>query len=72
VLDQDLPMGIFQYARLEIYINEILNGAGDAAGNVYRHGYEGVDENLIRHTATEDLAELRAVATIGLERMRGL
>jgi uncharacterized protein len=29
VLDQDLPMGIFQYARLEIYINEILNGAGD-------------------------------------------
>jgi hypothetical protein len=44
----------------------------DAAGNVYRHGYEGVDENLIRHTATEDLAELRAVATIGLERIRGL
>jgi uncharacterized protein with HEPN domain len=43
-----------------------------AAGNVYRHEYEGVDENLIWHTVTEDLAVLRAVATIELERMRGL
>ena len=28
-LDQDLPIGIFEYARLKIYINEILDGAGD-------------------------------------------
>jgi predicted nucleotidyltransferase len=28
-LDQDRPMGIFAYARLKLYINEILNGAGD-------------------------------------------
>jgi len=28
-LDQDRPLGIFEYARLKIYINEILDGAGD-------------------------------------------
>jgi len=28
-LDPDRPMGIFQYARLKLYINEILDGAGD-------------------------------------------
>jgi hypothetical protein len=28
-LDQDRPMGIFEYARLRLYINEILDGAGD-------------------------------------------
>jgi hypothetical protein len=28
-LDQDRAMGIFEYARLKVYINEILNGAGD-------------------------------------------
>src|SRR5580704_15976672 len=28
-LDQDRPMGIFEYARLKLYINEILDGAGD-------------------------------------------
>ena len=28
-LDQDRPMGIFEYARLELYIDEILNGAAD-------------------------------------------
>lgn len=28
-LDQDRPMGIFAYARLKLYINEILDGAGD-------------------------------------------
>jgi predicted nucleotidyltransferase len=28
-LDQDRAMGIFEYARLKLYINEILNGAGD-------------------------------------------
>lgn len=28
-LDQDRPMGIFEYARLKLYIDEILNGAAD-------------------------------------------
>jgi uncharacterized protein len=28
-LDQDRPMGIFAYARLKLYINELLDGAGD-------------------------------------------
>jgi len=28
-LDRQHPMGIFEYARLKIYINELLNGAGD-------------------------------------------
>src|SRR5260370_18887484 len=28
-LDQERPLGIFEYPRLKLYINEILNGAGD-------------------------------------------
>jgi predicted nucleotidyltransferase len=28
-LDPERPMGVFQYARLRLYINEILDGAGD-------------------------------------------
>jgi predicted nucleotidyltransferase len=28
-LDQNRSLGIFEYARLKIYIDEILNGAGD-------------------------------------------
>lgn len=28
-LDRQHPIGIFEYARLKIYINELLNGAGD-------------------------------------------
>jgi predicted nucleotidyltransferase len=28
-LDRDRPLGIFDYARLKLYIDEILNGAGD-------------------------------------------
>jgi uncharacterized protein with HEPN domain len=40
-----------------------------AAGNVYRHEYEGVDENLIWHTVRHDLADLRTVAVVELERL---
>jgi uncharacterized protein with HEPN domain len=40
-----------------------------AAGNVYRHEYEGVDENLIWHTVRHDLADLRTVAAGELERL---
>jgi predicted nucleotidyltransferase len=28
-LDSDRPMGIFEYARVKLYVNEILDGAGD-------------------------------------------
>ena len=28
-LDQNHPIGVFEYARLKLYINEILQGAGD-------------------------------------------
>ncbi len=42
-----------------------------AAGNVYRHEYEVVDENLIWHTVRQDLAALRSVAAAELERGRG-
>lgn len=28
-LDQNSPLGIFQYARLKLYNNEILDGDGD-------------------------------------------
>ena len=28
-LDRNRPMGIFEYARLKLYINEILQGTGD-------------------------------------------
>lgn len=28
-LDQNRPMGVFEYARLKLYVNEILDGAGD-------------------------------------------
>ena len=28
-LDEGRPMGIFEYARLKLYVNELLDGAGD-------------------------------------------
>jgi predicted nucleotidyltransferase len=28
-LDEKRPIGIFEYARLKLYVNEILDGAGD-------------------------------------------
>lgn len=28
-LDPERPMGVFEYSRLKIYIDEILDGAGD-------------------------------------------
>ena len=41
-----------------------------AAGNVYRHEYEGVDERPIWRTVRHDLAELRDVPLIELDRVR--
>lgn len=41
-----------------------------AAGNIFRHEYEGVDEKLIWHTVRHDLAALRSVAVTELERIR--
>jgi uncharacterized protein with HEPN domain len=40
-----------------------------AAGNVYRHEYEAVDEALIWHTARHDLGVLRSVAAAELDRL---
>jgi uncharacterized protein with HEPN domain len=39
-----------------------------AAGNVYRHEYEAVDEALIWHTVRYDLAALHGVATAEFDR----
>jgi uncharacterized protein with HEPN domain len=39
------------------------------AGNVHGHEYEGVDERLIWRTVRHDLAELRDVALIELDRL---
>jgi uncharacterized protein with HEPN domain len=39
-----------------------------AAGNIYRHEYEGVDLALIWHTVTHDLETLRSIATTELKR----
>ena len=41
-----------------------------AAGNVYRHKYDGVDERLIWHTVRHDLSALLSVASMELERVR--
>lgn len=41
-----------------------------AAGNVYRHEYDGVDEKLIWHTVRHDLSALCAVAAAELEHLR--
>ena len=30
-LDPERPMGIFEYARLKLYVGELLGGAGDVA-----------------------------------------
>jgi len=39
-----------------------------AAGNVYRHEYDGVDEKLIWHTVRHDLSALRDAAAAELGR----
>jgi uncharacterized protein with HEPN domain len=41
-----------------------------AAGNVYRHEYETVDEALIWHTVRQGLAALRGVAAAELDHLR--
>jgi uncharacterized protein with HEPN domain len=41
-----------------------------AAGNVYRHEYEAVDEALVWHTVRHGLGVLRRVACEELERFR--
>ena len=41
-----------------------------AAGNVYRHGYEAVDEALVWHTVRYDLALLRGVAAGEFDRLQ--
>lgn len=40
-----------------------------AAGNIFRHEYEAVDEALVWHTVRHDLAALRCVATAEFDRL---
>jgi uncharacterized protein with HEPN domain len=40
-----------------------------AAGNVYRHEYDGVDAALVWHTVRHSLSELRTAAALELERL---
>jgi uncharacterized protein with HEPN domain len=49
---------------------EIDWAAVAAAGNVYRHEYESVDEKLIWHTVRHDLGGLRSVAEAELKRLQ--
>ena len=49
---------------------EIDWAAVAASGNVYRHEYEAVDEALIWHTVRHDLAALRSVAELELDRLQ--
>ena len=41
-----------------------------AAGNIYRHEYEGVDLALIWHTVTRDLESLRNIASAEFDRFQ--
>jgi uncharacterized protein with HEPN domain len=43
-----------------------------AAGNVYRHEYEVVDDALVWHTIQHSLEELRNVSTVELQRRETL
>jgi uncharacterized protein with HEPN domain len=43
-----------------------------AAGNVYRHEYEEVDEAIVWHTVRHDLGALRQVAAAELQRAASL
>ena len=49
---------------------EIDWAAVAAAGNVYRHEYEAVDEALIWHTIRHDLAAIRSLAEKELLRLQ--
>ena len=58
--------------------DEIRNRHGDidwtavaAAGNVYRHEYEVVDDDLVWHTVQHSLMTLRDVAAVELQRLTG-
>jgi len=42
-----------------------------AAGNIYRHEYESVDEKLVWHTVQQGLEGLRRMAAAELERLQG-
>lgn len=43
-----------------------------AAGNIYRHEYEGIDTRSLWTTATRELGLLRAVIVSELDRLNGL
>jgi uncharacterized protein with HEPN domain len=41
-----------------------------AAGNLYRHEYEVIDDAVVWHTVQHDLAELRDLSEAELDRLR--
>ena len=45
--------------------------AAAAAGNVYRHEYEIVDDALVWHTVKHDLADRRNAVQVELDRLNG-
>jgi predicted nucleotidyltransferase len=49
-LDPERPMGVFQYARLKLYIDEILDGAGDV---VNRRTLKPLLRDSILHDAVD-------------------
>ena len=49
---------------------EIDRAAIAAAGNVYRHEYEAIDEALLWHTVGHGLADLRSVSDAEFKRLR--
>lgn len=50
---------------------EIDWSAAAAAGNIYRHEYEIVDDTLVWHTVQHDLADLRNAVRVELNRLNG-
>jgi len=57
-------------AEFKSRLPEIDWSAVAAAGNVYRHEYEAVDEALVWHTTRHDLGVLRSAAVAELDRLR--
>jgi uncharacterized protein with HEPN domain len=57
--------------ELKIRHPEIDWPATAAAGNIYRHEYETVDDALVWHTVQNDLTDLKAAVRAELDRLNG-
>ena len=68
-LDENRPMGIFEYARLKLYINELLDGQPDAHayfGRMKRENREG-PAVMGERTPLEELATADVVAGLAAD-----